>query len=196
MSREAGSLLDGLGAIELRGQYPGKTVIRAEAPGVASGELTLTITGEEPWDGREPVPMTPPPTKVGPPKRLGLDEIGVYRPVFCSSETVEHPSKSVTDGDWATSWEPADGEPGQWVMVDLEGTKDFAEIHLSFTQIVQEEFQVDLSDDRQEFREIFRSGDRPETTDFILSGLEERARFIRLRFPGKAYPVRSIGVYV
>ncbi|MGI6255868.1 MAG: discoidin domain-containing protein [Acutalibacter sp.] len=138
----------------------------------------------------------PPPSKVGAPKRIGLDEIAVYRPVFCSSESPEHLAKSVTDGEGSTSWLPGSQESGQWVMVDLEGSKDFAEIHLSFTQMVQEEFIVSLSDDREHFRQIFSSGARPETTDFVLSGLGERARFIRLSFPGKAYPVRAIGIYV
>ena len=195
MSREAGSLLDGLGAIELRALYPGDTVIRAQAAGVAPVELTLHVTGEEPWDGKEPVPMMPPPSKMGAPKRIGLDEIGVYRPVFCSSESPEHLAKSVTDGEGETSWLPASQEEGQWVMVDLEGSKDFAEVHVSFTQMVQEEVEISLSDDREHFRQIFSSGSRPETTDFVLSGLEERARFIRVRFTGKAYPVRAVKIY-
>lgn len=139
--------------------------------------------------------MMPPPSKMGAPKRIGLDEIGVYRPVFCSSESPEHLAKSVTDGEVETSWLPASQEEGQWVMVDLEGSKDFAEVHVSFTQMVQEEVEISLSDDREHFRQIFSSGSRPETTDFVLSGLGERARFIRVRFTGKAYPVRAVKIY-
>ena len=135
MSGEKGSLLDGMGAIELRALYPGETVIRAQAEGVPPVELQLLVTGDSPWDGRELVPLPAPPSVMGPPPRQALDEIGLYRPVFASGEDPQCPAKNVTDGQWETCWKPASPEAGQWVMVDLEGTKDVEGIHVVFRGI-------------------------------------------------------------
>ena len=195
MSGEKGSLLDGMGAIELRALYPGETVIRAQAEGVPPVELQLLVTGDSPWDGRELVPLPAPPSVMGPPPRQALDEIGLYRPVFASGEDPQCPAKNVTDGQWETCWKPASPEAGQWVMVDLEGTKDVEGIHVVFRGMVQHAVEVALSHTREDFRTIYNSGERPAVTDVSLDNLGQQARFIRVRFPGEATPICKIEVF-
>ena len=195
MSGEKGSLLDGMGAIELRALYPGETVIRAQAEGVPPVELQLLVTGDSPWDGRELVPLPAPPSVMGPPPRQALDEIGLYRPVFASGEEPQCPAKNVTDGQWETCWKPASPEAGQWVMVDLEGTKDVEGIHVVFRGMVQHAVEVALSHTREDFRTIYNSGERPAVTDVSLDNLGQQARFIRVRFPGEATPICKIEVF-
>ena len=195
MSGEKGSLLDGMGAIELRALYPGETVIRAQAEGVPPVELQLLVTGDSPWDGRELVPLPAPPSVMGPPPRQALDEIGLYRPVFASGEDSQCPAKNVTDGQWETCWKPASPEAGQWVMVDLEGTKDVEGIHVVFRGMVQHAVEVALSHTREDFRTIYNSGERPAVTDVSLDNLGQQARFIRVRFPGETTPICKIEVF-
>jgi beta-galactosidase len=195
MSGEKGSLLDGMGAIELRALYPGETVIRAQAEGVPPVELQLLVTGDSPWDGRELVPLPAPPSVMAPPPRQALDEIGLYRPVFASGEDPQCPAKNVTDGQWETCWKPASPEAGQWVMVDLEGTKDVEGIHVVFRGMVQHAVEVALSHTREDFRTIYNSGERPAVTDVSLDNLGQQARFIRVRFPGETTPICKIEVF-
>lgn len=109
-------------------------------------------------------------------------------PVFASGEDPQCPAKNVTDGQWETCWKPASTEAGQWVMVDLEGTKDVEGIHVVFRGMVQHAVEVALSHTREDFRTIYNSGERPAVTDVSLDNLGQQARFIRVRFPGVPRP--------
>ena len=141
------------------------------------------------------MPLPAPPSVMGPPPRQALDEIGLYRPVFASGEDPQCPAKNVTDGQWETCWKPASPEAGQWVMVDLEGTKDVEGIHVVFRGMVQHAVEVALSHTREDFRTIYNSGERPAVTDVSLDNLGQQARFIRVRFPGEATPICKIEVF-
>lgn len=185
MSPEKGSFLDGLGAIELRGLYGGDTVIRAEAEGVAAAQIRIHVDGEEKGPGEFENQLLPPPGTMKAPEREGLFEIGINRPVFCSSAAEQFPARSVTDGSWDTCWRPAEADSEAWIMVDMEGTKEIREIKVVFAEIVHGEFEISVSKDREGFKVIYTSGKRPELTDLTLTLQESRARFIRIRFFGE-----------
>ena len=115
--------------------------------------------------------------------------------MFASGEAPQCPAKNVTDGQWETCWKPASPEAGQWVMVDLEGTKDVEGIHVVFRGMVQHAVEVALSHTREDFRTIYNSGERPAVTDVSLDNLGQQARFIRVRFPGETTPICKIEVF-
>ncbi len=182
MSAEQGSFLDGQGAIELRALYAQDTVIRAEAPGLIPAELCIHVTGEKRKPGQYERELPAPPCVMKAPKGEELYEIGINRPVFCSSESEQFPARSVTDGQWDTCWRPVGSEGGEWVMVDMEGTKEVKEIRITFAGIVKEEFEVSLSKDRLRFERIFASGTRPALTHLTLNPNLTTARYVRIRF--------------
>ena len=120
--------------------------------------------------------------------------ISLNRPVFCSSAHKEHPGKNVTDGSFNTFWYPAEEETGGWILVDLEGTKEVKSITLEFNAVMNGVYELALSDDRKEFRQIYlaREGDANSFLTVHLSS--ERARFVRARFPGEAVGIVKIEV--
>lgn len=129
------------------------------------------------------------------PKGEELYEIGINRPVFCSSEAEPFPARSVTDGKWDTCWRPAGMEGGEWVMVDLEGTKEIKEIRITFAGIVKGEFEVSLSKDRTQFERIFASGERPALTHLTLNPSLTTARYVRIRFLEEAAGVCKMEIW-
>lgn len=193
MSPEKGSFLDGLGAIELRGLYGGDTVIRAEAEGVIPAEIRIHVEGEEKKQGAFEKDLLPPPSLMGAPKREERYEIGINRPVFCSSAAEQFPARNVTDGSWDTCWRPAEEGNGEWIMVDMEGTKEIREIRIVFAEMAYGEFEVSVSKDREGFERIYSSGKRPALTDLTLMS-NCQARFIRLRFLEQAAGVRRVEI--
>lgn len=138
--------------------------------------------------------LQPPPYLQGAPERKQLSNISLNRPVFCSSAHKEHPGKNVTDGSFNTFWYPAEEETGGWILVDLEGTKEVKSITLEFNAVMNGVYELALSDDRKEFRQIYlaREGDANSFLTVHLSS--ERSRFVRVRFPGEAVGIVKIEV--
>ena len=81
-----------------------------------------------------------------------------------------------------------------WLMIDLEGTKEIKEINFTFEKIIYTEFAVALSDDRKNLRKIYQSGKRPALTYLSLKA-EERTRSICLLLTGSETGVRKIDIY-
>ncbi len=194
MSAEKGSFLDGLGAIEMRGLYGGDTVIRAEAEGVIPAEILIHVNGEEKREGAFENELLPPPSVMKAPKGEKLYEIGINRPVFSSSAAEKFPARSVTDGSWDTCWCPAEKRDGEWIMVDMEGTKEIREIRITFAEMVHGEFEVALSGNREGFEVLYASGERPELTHLTLKPQDKEARFIRIRFLEQAVGIRRMEI--
>ncbi len=193
-SPEAGNFAESLGAVELHAVFGGETVIRAyegnakqEAPeGLSGDELCIRVIGE-PWpEGKPRRELLPPPYLTGAPERKRLDDIGINRPVFCSSAQAEHPARNVTDGSFQTCWLPQDDTPGQWILVDLEGTKEMQEIVIFFEGIVQERYEVAVSDDRKVFHKILESEKGNTTSDVSIRMNGEKYRYIQISYPEKA----------
>lgn len=194
LSQKKGNLAEGLGAIELRSYYAGDVVVRASSKGLAPADLTLHVTGREIWKNQELRLPQPPPYVTGMPKRDVLYDIGINRPVFCSSASAGHPARNVVDTDHKSFWKADRESDGEWILVDLEGTKEIREICVVFREVVRESYEIALSDDRRDYRTIYISG-REDYNSFITVPLEqEKARYIRIRFPGKNEAVVRVAV--
>ena len=154
-SPENSSMLDGMAAIEFRSWYGGENVIRAEASGVKSAEISILAKGT-------PLPvnvvlnsMLPAPYVVGEPKRSKRYDEAKTHPVFASSFKVSHEPYFVTadnDGCWMP--ETVDKVQGEclekidqmaesnekkdWVMVDLEGVHSIGQAEVVFSEAADE----------------------------------------------------------
>ncbi|WP_417297123.1 glycoside hydrolase family 2 protein [Eisenbergiella porci] len=193
-SPERNNFIEGLGAIELRSYYGGDTIIQARSGGLLGDRLCIHVTGSVKPENRQLKELQPPPYLQGAPERKQLSNISLNRPVFCSSAHKEHPGKNVTDGSFNTFWYPAEEETGGWILVDLEGTKEVKSITLEFNAVMNGVYELALSDDRKEFRQIYlaREGDANSFLTVHLSS--ERTRFVRVRFPGEAVGIVKIEV--
>lgn len=217
MSEKAGNLADGLGAIELHACFPGKALIQAKTQSGITAEVILEAVSEDEavvtnikqeknqqeknrdnWNI-----LLPPPYLKAAPKPKELHQISIYRPVFFSSEKAGEEARNVVDGREETFWHcETPGEPlmlegkgyCNWLMVDLEGTKEIKEINFTFEKMIYTEFAVALSEDRKNMRKIYQSGERPALTHLSLKA-EERTRYICLLLTGSETGVRKIDIY-
>lgn len=194
LSRERGNLTEGLGAIELRSYYAGDVVIRASSKGLACAELTIHVTGQEAWENQELCLLQPPPYVTGMPERDSLSDIGINRPVFCSSASDEHPARNVVDGTYESFWKANSESSGEWIVVDLEGTKEIMEICVVFKEVINEIYEIALSDNRKDYRTIYVSGDTDYNSFVTVPLAQTKARYVRIYFPGKSEAVAKVAV--
>ena len=193
-SAERGNLAEGMGAIEMRSYYAGEVLLRASAEGLTFAEIIIQVTGEEMWQGQELNLPQSPPERMGMPVRDHLNDIGRNRPVFFSSAREDSPARNIVDGEYGTCWQADREEPGEWVMVDLEGSKEVAEVGIVFPRVAKVAYVVELSDDQKQYETVYLSRE-DDCNSFVTLPLERRkTRYIRIRFPGKPVAVACVSV--
>ena len=151
------SMLDGMAAIEFRSWYGGENVIRAEANGVKSAEISILAKGAPLPANIVLNPMLPPPYVIGEPKRRERYDEAKRHPVFASSFEVGHEPYFVTADD-ENCWMPKNGfekvdkttdkareclaktKQCDWVMVDLEGVRKINCIEIVFGENADKEW--------------------------------------------------------
>lgn len=193
-SPERNNFIEGLGAIELRSYYGGDTVIRAKSEGLVCDELCIHVTGEKKPEGLQLTELQPAPYVQGAPEREALCNIGISRPVFYSSAQKEHPGRNITDGEADTFWCPETEEADSWILVDLEGTKEISQVAVVFTRVVSEPFEIALSDDRVQFRQKYLAKEGNANSFLTVKLHQEKARYVRVRFPGRPSGIISMEI--
>ena len=198
LSERNHNFAEGLGAVELHCWYSGDTVIRAYAPGtdLEPRELMIHVTGGLDNGLETRNLLQPSPCKMGAPEKKRRYEIALNRPVFCSSALEEFPARNVTDGSYQTCWRAASQESGEWIMVDLEGTKKVERLCIDFADVVKGNIQIQLSDDRKQFRNIYVSDKSDVSTGLEFSFIDTQTRYIRLLYLDKPAGVCKIEVWV
>ncbi len=193
-SKKIGNFAEGIGAIEVRSYYAGKVVIKATSEGLYSAQMTIDVVGDRIYDG-QPIQVLTPPRLMGEPKRRNRYNIGVDRPVFCSSEQIQHPARSVTEQSMESYWLPETNEPAQWVMVDLEGTKQIDHLFICFCEVATDGYAIELSDDGNVFREIYVAEKNTYQSFAEIQTKGEKARFVRAYFNNRAVGITEIMVF-
>lgn len=194
LSQEKGNLIEGSGAIELRSYYAGDVIVRASSEGLSAAELTIHVAGQDIWENQKLNMLQPPPYVTGMPERESLSDIGINRPVFCSSASDEHPARHAVDGNYENFWKANCESYGEWIMVDLEGTKEIKEICIVFKEVINEIYEIALSDNREEYQTIYTSSDT-DYNSFIAIPLEQtKTRYVRVYFPGKNVAITRITI--
>ncbi|WHM40410.1 family 20 glycosylhydrolase [Streptomyces sp. BPTC-684] len=101
------------------------------------------------------------------------------RPTTASStETVNFPPASATDGDGATRWSSAYSDP-QWLQVDLGSTQNVNRVVLRWEAAYGKAFQIQLSDDATTWRTLYSTTSGTGGVQ-DLTGLSGSGRYLRL----------------
>jgi beta-galactosidase len=195
LSPEKNNLIEGMGAIELRSYFAGGNKIVAKAEGLVSGELIITAIGGEEWKNQVVNELLPPPSVMQPPSTDKSVSIGVDRPVFASSFHPDYPSRNATDGDWQTHWRPAEEKAGEWIMIDLEGTKKVSRADIIFEKINSEAFEISTSNDGSNFSTVAISEDGSINSFLNINLTGKSIRYLRIKFPKKPVGIRIIDLF-
>lgn len=210
LSPEKGSLLEGLGAIELRAFYAGDITVSASAEGLAGASLSLKATDSatedaviakviaadsRQWSEQKLSFQQSPPDVLIPGAGTEKIDIARNRPVFCSGFEEDYSSFFINDGNPATGWYPAKTAPGQWILQDLEGSKTVMVLTIRFRRAKDTLVEIYASEDNSEFellaKEVLKESG--QTVTLLLS--EKKLRYIRIFFPGTPAEVSSLEVY-
>jgi hypothetical protein len=114
---------DGQAAIAMRSWQAGSTRLRATSPGLRDATLDIAtrngpafIPGVTPLAAERPYrPSAPQPLPFNQEQIFGGDN-----PTGASSAATGHQPRLANDGDAASYWAPAPGDPEPWLLVDLE----------------------------------------------------------------------------
>ncbi|MBD2848124.1 beta-galactosidase [Paenibacillus sp. IB182496] len=192
------SFLDGMGAIELRSYYAGRVVVQASSAGLRAATLELEAYGEEAWAGQRVHMPEGPPSRLTPPRADAPADIALHRPVFCSSQAADSPAMHVTDARAATCWRPASGAAGEWLAVDLEGTKQASLAHVTLDLTPEEGWpplELACSSDGRQYAPLpgVQRDDASVSVSVALPA--EGLRYLRIRFPQRAAAVRAVSIW-
>lgn len=161
---------EGKAAIALRSYYAGETLIVATSDGLQTDTIRLTFTGDSTYrKGVTPAPTARPYVRYSRQKTMETMTFGPGSPTFASSMTEGHSSPMATDNDSTTYWQAHHNDLQPTLTLDLERIVKVESVELTFP------FEVDCS--------LELSTDQKQWTAYRI-GL--RARFVRLRFSGKA----------
>ena len=193
LSPEKGSLLEGMGAIELRAFYAGSIRVTASSPGLEGASLTLEAHGGEQWSGQRLCLQPGPPDVFAPARRWGDADLAQNRPVFCSSFAPGCEPSRVSDGCADTCWRPASDAPGAWLRQDLEGRKQVSRVVLRFFEPETARVLVRVSEetDGGEETELLVT---PETAIAELP-VGGSCRYITITFPDRPLRVSGLEAY-
>jgi beta-galactosidase len=194
-SPERRNFYEGLGAIEMRSYYAGENRITAKAEGLAIAELMINAVGEDLWEDQKRTELLPPPSVMGMPKHDKSFNIGVSRPVFASSEQPDYAARNVTDQSSTKPWRATAKKQGEWIMIDLEGSKPVNRGEVFFEEVNCNPYEIGISSNGVDFEVITVSNDRAVNSflDISLSG--KVLRYFRVRFLEEAAAIIKIKLY-
>lgn len=190
------SFLDGRCAIEFRTYYNGINKITAAADGVKTCEIIIKGKYGEEWDNRPRKWQQGPPYLTSMPKSAAGELLSEHKPVFCSSFKKGHPSGNLTNRNEKETWLPETDGGGEWVMVDLEGSRSAGGLSLHFKEMSAVPCRVLISEDREMFTELFNlhlSEDKKTIKAHLSSCM---LRYVKVIFPEKAQELEEIRLIV
>lgn len=195
LSPEKQNFYEGLGAIELRSYFAGQNRIIAKAEGLVPAELIINATGGEQWNSQVLNELQPPPSVMAMPEAGESFNIGINRPVFASSAHPGFPARSVTDGNRDTCWRAASNQPGEWIMVDLEGEKPVDRAGIYFGEITSNPYEISISKDRVHFEVITASIGKAVNSFLDINLAGKNLRYLRMKFPEEPFAIGGINIH-
>lgn len=195
LSPEKNNLLVGKGAIEVRSYFSGESKIIAKAEGLQQGELVINAVGGDKWNNQIINELLPPPNVMQPPYKDKSFSIGKHRPVFASSFDPNYPSRNITDDNYETCWHAEKEQPGEWIMIDLEGSKAVSRADIIFEDMSSQPFEIGISDDGKTFKTILVLNDGSINSFLSVSLSGKKVRYLRVKFIEKPIGIRSIDLF-
>jgi hypothetical protein len=107
-----------------------------------------------------------------------------------------YPPSNVTDGNNTTRW-ASDWSDPQWVQVDLGSVQSFDRIQLIWEASFARAYRIEASDDGNNWRPVYTTGDGNGDVDSIAAG--GSGRYVRMtgtqRGTGWGYSLFEFGIY-
>lgn len=130
------AIREGQAAIAMRSWQAGTTRLRATSPGLRDAVLEVpTLSGPRFVPGVTPLAEDRPYTRfVGVVQDQPDGTFGLDNPTSASTAAADHPSRRANDGNVATYWQAAAGDPAPWLYVDPERVLKYRSIRLVFPQ--------------------------------------------------------------
>jgi hypothetical protein len=184
------TIRDGQAAIEFRSYYAGKTVIRAESPGLKSATIQITSRSEPVF-----IAGTTPSVKSRPYVRFtetadkgSMMIFGKTNPTRTSSEMTGHTGRFANDGDAATFWQANADDTNAWLRIDLERFVTVSKVKLVFPTDGNLRYRVEISDDGNDGWKMISDQTQntsSEKTPTLPAANSVSGRFLRVIFVGK-----------
>ena len=178
------TIRDGQAAIEVRSWQPGKTLIEASSPGLASTNMTIEFIGEPPSkqvsSGVEEKAYKKFTGNVA--KKVNR-HYGQNNPVFASSFILQHSPGLCADGKENTWWQPSidDNAPSIWIDTEKKLLLDSITIVFPVKDIYR--FVLEVSENGKEWRTVKDYLSNSNVADrFNIDTQDIPASLVRLRF--------------
>lgn len=179
LDKEHKTFIEGLGAIEFRSYYAGKTVIEAVCDSALPATLELETTGNEIFEGQDEVPSKEPYVYV-----YKLDKkdhiVNKNRPVFVSSEEAGHERLYISDMSNDTYWCPAKDDKSPRVTQDLEQPCDVSAIRIIFREKVTTALTIELLENGNVTETIYEG--HFDGIEFLLDFINKNTSSINIKF--------------
>jgi hypothetical protein len=143
------AIRDGQAAIEFRSYCAGKTLIRANSPGLKEATIEITSLGEPKFAAGKTAPVKARPyvrfVEAREPQTSAA--FGRENPTRASSEAAGHSARLANDGNPATFWEAASGDANPWFRVDLERIVSVSSARVVFPSDGTWGYRIEISPD-------------------------------------------------
>lgn len=183
------AIRDGKAAIEFRSYQVGKTVIRAESPGLETAFITIESKGNSSsFESVRKQVVGLRPYKKYVKQEMVQDSIPInlaaLRPSKSSGDTAEYGAKNANDSDNLSYWNPINGLTTTWWQVDLENIYQVSKIKLDFLSALNIQYQVVVSVDGVNWEEIIvhHLGVKPEKEFVDRINSKKQGRFLKIIF--------------
>jgi beta-galactosidase len=184
------TIRDGQAAIEFRSYDAGKTVIRAESPGLKSATIQITSQGQPLFIEGSTPPVKPRPyvrfTETA--QKAAMMTFGRANPTRTSSETAGHTGRFANDGDNATFWQADASDTNAWLRIDLERIVTVSKVNLTFPNEGNRRYRVEISDDGSEGWKLISDQTQnvdTKQTQSLSAANNVTGRFLRVIFVAK-----------
>lgn len=103
----------------------------------------------------------------------------------------------VTDARLETQWSAMSDQPGEWIMVDLEGRKKAITGHIALAYLAESERRCEIaySYDGKRFMPIVEVRVDLEAAKLVFDLPSGGLRYLKVTFPESPVAVKEIGVY-
>ncbi len=109
----------------------------------------------------------------------GGDALSKNKKVVASSVQGANGAAFAVDGAADTRWESEHGSDSEWIYIDLGESVEFSGVSIEWEAAYANQYSIELSDDAQEWREIYHELQGNGGIDLIPLGTQE-AQYIRL----------------
>ena len=122
-----------------------------------------------------------------------MDFVALNKSVLSDSEQGKYKANKANDGNISTTWIAKDNENGHFWQVDLGEKYNIKKIRINFLEEINYLYVIEASNDGEQWDLILNRTGQVETNKVRIEELNNKARYIRLKFSGTT-PVSNIGL--